>query len=125
MSPPSYPHRHLLLSNLLADQPAARSSSYTVDSRDNDDERGAKLDFLLLSGWATASRKGKEVDRDSMSSQVSWLGLTETDEVLVLHHAENLRLKSSDFEVLGRVGEGQFGVVGSPLFDFGDSFLIK
>lgn len=29
----------------------------------------------------------------------------------VLQHADNLRLKRSDFDVLGRIGEGQFGVV--------------
>lgn len=29
----------------------------------------------------------------------------------VLHNVDSLRLKKNDFEVLGRIGEGQFGVV--------------
>jgi hypothetical protein len=31
----------------------------------------------------------------------------------VLHNVDSLRLKKNDFEVLGRIGEGQFGVVSS------------
>lgn len=29
----------------------------------------------------------------------------------VLHNVDSLRLKKNDFEVLGRIGEGQFGMV--------------
>lgn len=28
-----------------------------------------------------------------------------------LQHVDNLRIKKSDYDVLGRIGEGQFGVV--------------
>jgi hypothetical protein len=41
--------------------------------------------------------------------------------IAVLQHAENLRLKKSDFEVLGRVGEGQFGVVSVMNFSVADN----
>lgn len=37
--------------------------------------------------------------------------LLSADTSVVLRHADNLRLSKTDFEVLGRVGEGQFGLV--------------
>ncbi|KAL7425116.1 hypothetical protein Q5752_000804 [Cryptotrichosporon argae] len=90
MPPPTYAHRHLLLTHLLADQPEPSPSAFAVGRPEDDaDALGRRLDALLLSGWA----KGKGVDKD------------------VVSHADNLRLKAADFDVLGRLGEGQFGVV--------------
>ncbi|KAL1411124.1 hypothetical protein Q8F55_002074 [Vanrija albida] len=92
MPPPSYPHRHLLLSNVLDAQPGQPPADhFAVASEDN--ERGCRLDALLLAGWAASGLKGKQADRDA------------------LQHVDNLRIKKSDYDVLGRIGEGQFGVV--------------
>ncbi|KAK4688667.1 hypothetical protein P7C73_g1440, partial [Tremellales sp. Uapishka_1] len=103
MPPPSYPHRHLLLTNLLDEQSACTGKHAFKVKNDVtpkqlqldplNEIRSVKLDTLLLSGWAVSRSLGKEADRD------------------VLHHADNLRLKRTDFDVLGRVGEGQFGSV--------------
>lgn len=63
MPPPSYPHRHLLLSNVLDAQVAQPiADHFAVASEDN--ERGCKLDALLLAGWAASGLKGKQADRD-------------------------------------------------------------
>ncbi|TXT13689.1 hypothetical protein VHUM_01056 [Vanrija humicola] len=93
MPPPSYPHRHLLLSNVLDQQQVTQppADHFCVPGEDN--ARGCKLDALLLAGWAASGLKGKQADRDA------------------LHHVDNLRIKKSDYDVLGRIGEGQFGVV--------------
>ncbi|EJT47327.1 cAMP-dependent protein kinase [Trichosporon asahii var. asahii CBS 2479] len=91
MPPPSYPHRHLLLTNLLDEQPDPPQDAFAVGADDN--VRGCKLDALLLAGWSISGRKAKPEQRDA------------------LQHADNLRLKKGDFEVIGRIGEGQFGTV--------------
>lgn len=62
MPPPSYPHRHLLLTDLLDDQPDPPQDAFAVGSDDN--VRGCKLDSLLLAGWSISGRKAKPADRD-------------------------------------------------------------
>ncbi|BEI79511.1 hypothetical protein CcaverHIS002_0100400 [Cutaneotrichosporon cavernicola] len=91
MSPPSYLHRHLLLSALLDRQDPPPPDCFSVPGQSN--EAGCKLDALLLRGWSVSARRTKPQDND------------------ILHNVDSLRLKKNDFEVLGRIGEGQFGVV--------------
>lgn len=103
MAPPSYLHRHLLLSALLDREEPPPEDCFAVGDQTN--ERGCKLDALLLRGWSISSRKAKPQDNDSMCD-----GATVAHSA-VLHNVDSLRLKKNDFEVLGRIGEGQFGVV--------------
>lgn len=105
MPPPSYPHRHLLLTNLLDEQPDPPHDAFAVGADDN--LRGCKLDALLLAGWSISGRKAKPEQRDGESTEEGHLLILP----IALQHADNLRLKKGDFEVIGRIGEGQFGTV--------------
>lgn len=67
MPPPSYPHRHLLLTNLLDEQPDPPQDAFAVGADDN--VRGCKLDALLLAGWSISGRKAKPEQRDGASTE--------------------------------------------------------
>ena len=121
MTQPSFTQRHALLAELLdtLDDRVLLSDSNTLnvgwkwqgsEIRDERDEnRDFKLDELLLQGWSrafktqtgTAKEEGKPVRYQVVRS----LGST------AIQRATELRLNHSDFDVLGRVGEGQFGMV--------------
>jgi hypothetical protein len=61
------------------------------------DFRATQLDQLLATAWSAPSSKGKEVAR-----------------ILdVLRQVDRLRITTADFDLIGRVGQGQFGIVGS------------
>ncbi|WVQ66282.1 uncharacterized protein L199_004461 [Kwoniella botswanensis] len=92
--PSSYPHRHLALTNLLQEQPAGFSTGndrYQLFNTDlhSQHQRSVALDSILLGGWATS--KGRDQD--------------------LLHHVDSLRINKNDFQVIGRLGDGQFGTV--------------
>lgn len=67
MPPPSYPHRHLLLTNLLDEQPDPPQDAFAVGADDN--LLGCKLDALLLAGWSISGRKAKPEQRDGESTE--------------------------------------------------------
>ncbi|KAK8849670.1 hypothetical protein IAR55_005005 [Kwoniella newhampshirensis] len=96
----SYPHRHQLLTDLLKEcsVPALKGSfrvplraPQSFDIALLDEVRSVALDALLLRGW---SRKGKQKEDDD-----------------IFHRLDDLRLQKSDFETIGRLGDGQYGVI--------------
>jgi len=63
MPPPSYPHRHLLLTGLLDSlSTPCPPDAFAVDGASN--ERGCKLDALLLEGWTATGSKAQLLDKD-------------------------------------------------------------
>jgi hypothetical protein len=78
MSPPSYAHRHILCSELLASRPAPPDHSPFslgwAESSKSADVRSRKLDHLLLQGWA-GKGKGREAAVDDDSALASSHGI--------------------------------------------------
>ncbi|WWC73689.1 uncharacterized protein I206_107661 [Kwoniella pini CBS 10737] len=93
-SSPSYAHRHLLLTNLLKQHPLESdvhsSYDFPVTRRLLQQKRSIALDVILLKKW---NGRVDHADQD------------------LFHHVDNLRLSRRDFEIIGRLGDGQFGVV--------------
>jgi hypothetical protein len=103
MSPLSYPERHELLGAVLDRLvPNPPPSSFRTNKSLSDDlnERGVQLDCVLHRLWAApVDRKGKQIDRcDTILD----------DEIASV---ERFALGQSDFDILGQLGQGQFGVV--------------
>ncbi|GFZ49602.1 hypothetical protein JCM24511_07003 [Saitozyma sp. JCM 24511] len=102
MSPLSYPERHELLGALL-DQlvPNPPPSSFRTNKSLSGDlnDRGVQLDCVLHRLWAApVDRKGKQIERcDTILD----------DEIASI---ERFALGESDFDILGQLGQGQFGV---------------
>ncbi|WVQ95813.1 hypothetical protein IAU59_002912 [Kwoniella sp. CBS 9459] len=98
-SPPSYAHRQHLLADLLEHQPTSQyinrfqitsAAENTSPIQSIDYALSVQLDVRLLQAWSTSSKRR---DQDAV------------------RHLDNLRVNQADFEVLGRLGDGQFGVV--------------
>ncbi|WWC65836.1 uncharacterized protein I303_108458 [Kwoniella dejecticola CBS 10117] len=93
-SPTSYPHRHQLLTELLRLHPCPFEYENTYH-------------FLLVPSLSQLSRSAA---LDAILLQ-SWSGNIDHVDPDVIHNIKSLRFDASDFEVIGRLGDGQFGVV--------------
>ncbi|WVF68262.1 hypothetical protein IAT40_003027 [Kwoniella sp. CBS 6097] len=95
-SSPSYVHRHHLLADLLGQQSVPQHIDRfqipfnSPPSQSPERALSVSLDVRLLQAWSTNSKRR---DQDA------------------LRHLDNLRVSQADFEILGRLGDGQFGVV--------------
>ncbi|WWC92807.1 uncharacterized protein L201_007766 [Kwoniella dendrophila CBS 6074] len=93
-SPPSYAHRYLLLSNLLETRQHREvinpNSNFTAPASLSQATRSCSLDSLLARCW----RGNKNASNQDL-----------------LQHVNTLRINSDDFQLIGRLGDGQFGLV--------------
>jgi hypothetical protein len=104
MSLLSYNQRHerlcAVLDRLVPNPPPSSFRTNKSLSDGLGDHRGVQLDCVLNRLWsAPVDRKGKHVDRSDTALDYE------------VASVERLALGPSDFEVLGQLGQGQFGVV--------------
>ena len=127
MTQPSFPRRHALLADLLdtldhhalvsdPNIPKAEWKWRASEVRDERVEnRDLKLDDLLVRGWSkaykTQTQKSTEESTPPHQTGLIPIRLVSTLTSTAIQRATELRLNDSDFDVLGRVGEGQFGMV--------------
>jgi hypothetical protein len=64
MPPPSYPHRHLLLTQLLGSLTTPCPNDAFAQPDEAKNERGCLLDALLLEGWTATGTRAQLLDKD-------------------------------------------------------------
>lgn len=107
-----YNVRYRILSDLLNSNTAlAYDNAFTVDGESStclaEDDKAASLDTMLLRSW------NGDVSCLDCDSEYH-IQLCQRVDRLALNVLERNRLKHDDFDVLGCLGEGQFGVVSVP-----------
>lgn len=108
-----YSIRYRILSDLLDSNIAlAYDNAFIVDGESStclaEDEKAAVLDTVLLRSW-----NGETSCLDSVSEYHIFY-LCQWVDRLAFNILERNRLKHDDFDIIGCLGEGQFGVVSVP-----------